>query len=137
MEMAGYPRAYLGAISGPTLSSGDGRRDGQGGAVGTNGIAMGVPEGLRLHLGPGTGGAVMSGATVDAALALLAASDLTIVDLDGPPPELHPRFREIVILVRALRRRLVHRCNLAVAAQPEHDQLPELLADHRVEVVAA
>jgi hypothetical protein len=59
------------------------------------------------------------------------------VDLDGPPPELHPRFREIVILVRALRRRLVHRCNLAVAAHPEHGDLPDLLADHRVDVVAA
>jgi hypothetical protein len=98
---------------------------------------MDSPEVLRIHLGKGTDGALMSGATVDACLALLASSDLTIVDLDGPPPELHPRFREIVILVRALRRRLVHRCNLAVAAQPEHAELPELLAEHRVDVVAA
>jgi hypothetical protein len=95
------------------------------------------PEVLRIHLGKGDDGQLMSGATVDACLALLASSDLTIVDLDGPPPELHPRFREIVILVRALRRRLVHRCNLAVAALPEHADLPDLLADHRVDVVAA
>jgi hypothetical protein len=99
--------------------------------------AMDSPEVLRIHLGRGTNGELMAGATVDACLALLASSDLTIVDLDGPPPELHPRFQEIVILVRALRRRLVHRCNLAVAAQPEHDDLPLLLADHRVDVVAA
>ena len=99
--------------------------------------AMDSPEVLRIHLGRGTNGELMAGATVDACLALLASSDLTIVDLDGPPPELHPRFREIVILVRALRRRLVHRCNLAVAAQPEHADLPDLLADHRVDVVAA
>jgi len=98
---------------------------------------MDSPEVLRIHLGRGTNGELMTGATVDACLALLAGSDLTIVDLDGPPPELHPRFREIVILVRALRRRLVHRCNLAVVTLPEHADLPDLLADHRVDVVAA
>jgi hypothetical protein len=96
---------------------------------------MESPEILRIHLG--RDGQLMSSATVDACLAFLASSDLTIVDLHGPPPELHPRFRDLVILVRALRRRLVHRCNLAVAAQPEHADLPELLAEHRIDVVAA
>jgi hypothetical protein len=100
-------------------------------------LAMDSPEVLRIDLGRGDDGALMTDATVDACLAFLAASDLTIVDLDGPPPELHPRFREIVILVRALRRRLVHRCNLALASQLEDGELPELLADHRVDVVAA
>jgi hypothetical protein len=99
--------------------------------------AMDSPEVLRIHLGRGPTGELMSSATVDACLSLLASSDLTIVDLHGPPPELHPRFRDLVILVRALRRRLVHRCNLAVAAQPEQADLPELLAEHRVDVVAA
>jgi hypothetical protein len=97
--------------------------------------AMESPEVLRIHLGRDS--ELMSSATVDACLAFLAGSDLTIVDLHGPPPELHPRFRDLVILVRALRRRLVHRCNLAVAAQPEHADLPELLAEHRIDVVAA
>jgi hypothetical protein len=99
--------------------------------------AMESPEVLRIHLGSGANGELMASATVDACLAFLASSDLTIVDLHGPPPELHPRFRDMVILVRALRRRLVHRCNLAVAAQPEYADLPELLAEHRVDVVAA
>jgi hypothetical protein len=100
-------------------------------------VGMESPEVLRIHLGRGTNGELMTGATVDACLALLAASDLTIVDLDGPPPELHPRFQEMVILVRALRRRVLHRCNLAVVARPEHEHLPELLADHRVDVVVS
>jgi hypothetical protein len=98
--------------------------------------AMESPEVLRIHLGRGNG-ELMSSATVDACLALLARCDLTIVDLDGPPPELHPRFADLVILVRALRRRLVHRCNLAVAAQPAFASLHEFLAEHRVDVVAA
>jgi hypothetical protein len=99
-------------------------------------MGMESPEVLRIHLGRGPG-ELMTGATIDACLALLAGSDLTIVDLDGPPPERHPRFHETVILVRALRRRLVHRCNLAVAGEPEQDDLPEFLADHRVDVVAS
>jgi hypothetical protein len=97
---------------------------------------METPQAMRIDLGRGAHGEIMSGATVDACLGLLARSDLTIVDLDGPPPEQHPRFREIVILVRALRRRLLHRCNLA-ASENEPGQLAELLADHRVDVVAA
>jgi hypothetical protein len=105
--------------------------------VETDGLmGMESPEVLRIHLGRGPG-ELMAGATIDACLALLAGSDLTIVDLDGPPPERHPRFHETVILVRALRRRLVHRCNLAVASQPEHADLPEFLANHRVDVVAS
>jgi hypothetical protein len=95
------------------------------------------PEVLRVHLGRHGSGELMSNATVDACLAFLAGSDLTIVDLHGPPPELHPRFQDLVILVRALRRRVVHRCNLAVAAQAGYAYLPELLAQHRVDVVAA
>jgi hypothetical protein len=106
-----------------------GRREMDGSA------AMESPEVLRIHLGQGS--ELMSSATVDASLAFLASSDLTIVDLHGPPPEIHPRFQDLVILVRALRRRLVHRCNLAVAARLEHADLPELLAEHRVDVVAA
>jgi hypothetical protein len=98
---------------------------------------MESPEVLRIHLGRGADGDLMASETVDACLAFLASSDLTIVDLHGSPPELHPRFQDIVILVRALRRRLVHRCNLAVAGQPGHADLPELLAEHRVDVVAA
>jgi hypothetical protein len=79
----------------------------------------------------------MTAATVDATLALLARSDLTLVDVDGPPPELHPRFRDFVILVRALRRRLVHRANLAVVAEPAHQHLPDFLAEQGVRVVVA
>lgn len=98
----------------------------------------GPPDLLSIHLGRADA-PLMSASTVDACLALVASSDLTGVDLDGPPPELHPRFREIVILVRALRRRIVHRCNLLVAVRDEDggESLPELLAEHRVDVVAA
>jgi hypothetical protein len=93
-------------------------------------------EVLRICLG-GNGAALMPTATVDACLALLAASDMTIVEVTGAPPERHPRFRDLVILARALRRRVIHRCNLAAMAAPESADLPDLLAAHRVDVVVA
>src|SRR5581483_6416420 len=80
----------------PTLQNVE-RRCGRGGGMARVGMgnwpAAELADVLRVDLGRGIGGKLMAGPTVDACLALLAASDLTIVDLDGPPPELHPRFR--------------------------------------------
>jgi hypothetical protein len=89
-----------------------------------------VPDVLRLDLG--AMGAWMSSRRVDACLSLLAESDVTVADVQGS--EAHPRLRELVILVRALRRRLIYRGDpLAIAAEPG---LAELLAEHRVDLVA-
>jgi hypothetical protein len=93
-------------------------------------------EVLRIRLGADQTN-LMPGATVDASLALLAASDVTIVDVSGAPAEWHPRFREVVILARALRRRVIHRCNLAALLDEDPTELPELLAAHAVDVVAS
>jgi hypothetical protein len=82
---------------------------------------------------------MMDAAVVDACLDMLAGTDIRAVDLHGGRAELHPRFRELVILARALHRRVVHRCNLAILGRPTPSgaEGAELLAEHAVDVVAA
>ena len=48
-----------------------------------------------------------------------------------------PGFRDIVVRVRALGRRVMDRCNLTIVTLPNYADLPEFLAAHQVEVVAS
>jgi hypothetical protein len=92
------------------------------------------PELLQLHLGAAGGRA--GDAVVDASLDLLACSDIPVLDVAGDPAEEHPRFVEVTVLARALRRRVVARCEPALLAGPALAHLPELLARHGVGLVA-
>lgn len=80
---------------------------------------------------------VMSEAVADACLALLAATDIPAIDITGGAPELHPRFRDLVITAAGMGRRVMDRCNLTIATLPNYADLPEFLAAHRVEVIAS
>jgi radical SAM/Cys-rich protein len=80
---------------------------------------------------------VMPDDVLAACLAVLAATDIPTVDVTGGAPELHPRFRDIVVSVRALGRRVLDRCNLTVLLLPAHADLPQFFAAHGVEVVAS
>ncbi|TBR76937.1 MAG: radical SAM/Cys-rich domain protein [Burkholderiaceae bacterium] len=80
----------------------------------------------------------MSGDTVDAVVAFLAASpQVRTLDLTGGAPELNRHFRRLVIAARALGVRVIDRCNLTILEEPGQDGLAEFLADHAVEIVAS
>lgn len=80
---------------------------------------------------------VMSDAVADACLDLLAATDIGTLDITGGAPELHPRFRDLVVRARALGRHVMDRCNLTITTLPNYAGLPAFLAEHQVEVVAS
>jgi radical SAM/Cys-rich protein len=80
---------------------------------------------------------VMPRAVLEASLAFLERSRIPTVDITGGAPELHPDFRELVIRAAGLGRRVMHRCNLTAILLPNYVDLPALLADHAVEVVAS
>lgn len=80
---------------------------------------------------------VMGDEVFEACLKLLANSAIPTVDITGGAPELHPRFRELVVRARALGRRVMDRCNLTITQLPNYADLPEFLASHQVEVVAS
>lgn len=80
----------------------------------------------------------MTGETIDAVLAFLAASpEITAVDLTGGAPELNRHFRRLVIAARARGLRVIDRCNLTILEEPGYDDLAAFLAAHGVEIVAS
>ncbi len=80
---------------------------------------------------------VMSRETIDECLAALARTDIPAVDITGGAPELNPHFRYLVEGVRGLGRHVMDRCNLTILETAAHRDLPELFAEHQVEVVCS
>ena len=80
---------------------------------------------------------VMPDDVVEDTLAVLAQSHIPTLDITGGAPELHPRFRDIVVRARGMGRQVMDRCNLTITTLPNYADLPEFLAEHKVEVVAS
>jgi len=80
---------------------------------------------------------VMTRETFEHCLGALAASNIRTVDITGGAPEMNPHFRWFVESVTALGRHVIDRCNLTILLAPGFTDLPEFLAEHRVEVVAS
>ena len=75
--------------------------------------------------------------TIETLLAVLARGGIETLDLTGGAPELHPDFRDLVIRARALRVRVIDRCNLTILAEPGQEDLADFLAAQGVEIIAS
>ena len=80
---------------------------------------------------------MMDDATLALIPAVLRARKLATLDLTGGAPEMHPRFREVVMAARQLGVRVIDRCNLTILYEPGHETLAAFLAEQQVEVVAS
>lgn len=80
---------------------------------------------------------VMSREVLDACLAFLERHAIPRFDITGGAPELHPAFREMVVRGARAGAHVMHRCNLTAILLPNYDDIPALLARHRVEVIAS
>jgi radical SAM/Cys-rich protein len=79
----------------------------------------------------------MSRATAEACMRVLGSTDIPTVDITGGAPELSPEFRWLVEESRRLGRHVIDRCNLTILTTRPFEDLPEFLAEHRVEVVCS
>jgi radical SAM/Cys-rich protein len=79
----------------------------------------------------------MSAENVEEVLAFLARSRVSVLDLTGGAPEMHPRFREIVVRARARGVKVIDRCNLTILGEPGYEGLAAFLAENGVEIVAS
>ena len=80
---------------------------------------------------------VMPREVIEAVLRFLERARIPTLDVTGGAPELHPDFREIVVRASRLGAHVMHRCNLTAVLLPNYADIPALLAEHRVEVVAS
>jgi radical SAM/Cys-rich protein len=91
----------------------------------------------HVDAGPDRHREVMDRETVDACLKALDRTGAHTVDLTGGAPELNPHFRYLVEQVASRGQHVIDRCNLTVLLLPRNRDLPQFLADHRVEVVCS
>lgn len=68
---------------------------------------------------------------------VLAARKLSVLDLTGGAPEMHPQFKQLVKAATDLGVQVIDRCNLTILTEPGYDGLAEFLAEHKVQVVAS
>jgi radical SAM/Cys-rich protein len=65
------------------------------------------------------------------------------LDITGGAPELHPQFKEMVVIARSLGKHVMVRHNLTVSLDPHPltkesmEYLPEFFAEHKVEVISS
>lgn len=80
---------------------------------------------------------MMPDAVVDRCLEIIESTSIATVDITGGAPELHKRWREIVLRARAAGKHVMDRCNLTITLLPNYAYLPEFFAEHEVHVVAS
>ena len=81
---------------------------------------------------------MMSESHIDRVIDILTDNpSLTLVDITGGAPELHPSFRRLVSAARALGREVIDRCNLTILQEPGQEDLALFLATHQVHVVSS
>lgn len=80
---------------------------------------------------------MMDEATLELILQVLAARRIGTLDLTGGAPELHRKFRDLVVKATALGVHVIDRCNLTILFERGQDGLAKFLAGHKVEVVAS
>jgi radical SAM/Cys-rich protein len=82
---------------------------------------------------------IMTRKTIDRIINWLATTDVPTVDLTGGAPEMIPDFRYLIERVRQLEpsRHIIDRCNLTILLETGYEDLPQLLATTKVEIIAS
>ena len=62
---------------------------------------------------------------------------LSILDLTGGAPELHPEFKALVLEARQMGVEVIDRCNLTILNEDGYEDMPKFLADNQVTVIAS
>ncbi|MDX5443690.1 MAG: arsenosugar biosynthesis radical SAM protein ArsS, partial [Hymenobacteraceae bacterium] len=81
---------------------------------------------------------IMTKATMQQCLNVLAETDIATVDITGGAPEMNPNFRWFVEQVHQLGRQVMVRCNLTIIlANKKYKDLPQFFKTHQVHVVSS
>ncbi|MBQ0795043.1 arsenosugar biosynthesis radical SAM (seleno)protein ArsS [Zhongshania sp.] len=93
---------------------------------------------LHCHVNAGpTRTEMMAAETIALIPQVLAARNITTLDLTGGAPELHEQFCELVSAATAMGVKVIDRCNLTILFEPGQESLAAFLAANKVEIVAS
>ena len=79
----------------------------------------------------------MSLETVELVLDVLRRHPIETLDITGGAPEINQHFRHLASTASKLVKRVVDRSNLTIFFEPGHEDLPDFLAEHGIEVTAS
>ena len=91
----------------------------------------------HVDAGPHQGHTLMPDGVVEACISAITRLKPAVLDLTGGAPELHPRFRDLVLAARRQGCQVIDRCNLTVLLLPALHDLAPFLATQQVEIVAS
>ncbi len=80
---------------------------------------------------------MMDSVTLDLIPKILELYNLKILDITGGAPEMHPRFKSLVLKARSMGVEVIDRCNLTILSEPGYEDLSLFLADNEVEITAS
>tara|TARA_R110002049_G_scaffold252264_1_gene426930 strand:+ start:65343 stop:66155 length:813 start_codon:yes stop_codon:yes gene_type:complete len=80
---------------------------------------------------------MMDDTTLDLVIRYISEHNVTLLDVTGGAPELHPRFKELVLAAGKANVTVRDRCNLTILFEPQQENLAQFLADNHVEIVAS
>lgn len=63
--------------------------------------------------------------------------NIKTLDITGGAPEMHPKFKELIISTRGLDIEVIDRCNLTILSEPGYEYLGEFLSSNNVKIVAS
>ena len=79
----------------------------------------------------------MSLENVELVLDLLRRHPIDTLDITGGAPEINAHFRYLAAEANEVCRHVIDRSNLTIFFEPDHEDLPEFLAEHGIDVVAS
>lgn len=91
----------------------------------------------HVDAGPDRTDEVMDRKTIDACLRAIDLSGAPTVDVTGGAPELNPHFKYLVDACVERGKHVIDRCNLTILTTRRFADLPQWLAERRVEVVCS
>ena len=75
--------------------------------------------------------------TINKILEFIDCHNIHTLDLTGGAPEMNPHFKYLVRTAIDKGVKVIDRCNLTILLEPDYLDLPEFLAQNRVEIVAS
>jgi radical SAM/Cys-rich protein len=93
---------------------------------------------LHCHVNAGPSRTeTMSEEVLSQTLDFIRNNPITVVDLTGGAPEMHPQFVPLIKALHDMGVKIIDRCNLTILNEPGYESLAEHLAENQVEIVAS
>tara|TARA_Y100001954_G_C15759705_1_gene578395 strand:- start:201 stop:1133 length:933 start_codon:yes stop_codon:yes gene_type:complete len=68
---------------------------------------------------------------------IISKYNIKTLDITGGAPELHPKFKNLILSLRNQDVDIIDRCNLTIFFEKGYEDLPEFLADNKVTITAS